>query len=237
MGRTTRVIGGASIVLAPLVIAVADELRMVAEGWSTAGLVNTEYGTETVLRDLAAIEQNQGLFTLSATLSYAAVPLAVAALLAIWRLSVGRSPRWAWAGALLAGAGALGTMVHILGYHGLSLVALDVPDRAAAAEVMVAAESTPFVIALFTPFFLTLICPLPQAVGLFRARVVPLWACLSIAVGTVLFAVLGSTPWSTALWAVLVIAGFTPAARAMLRSGAAGPAGDQRVAQPATAAS
>jgi hypothetical protein len=199
MNRSTRVVGGAAIVLTPLVIAVADQLRMLAEGTSSAGVVNTEYGVDTVLADLAAIEENQALFTLSSALSYLAVPLAVAALLSIWWLSVGRSRRWAWAGALLAGAGALGTMVHILGYHGMSLAALGVADREGAAELMVAAERTPFVIALFTPFFLTLICPIPQAIGLRRARVLPLWACLSVVAGTVLFAVLGSTPWSTAL--------------------------------------
>lgn len=217
MGRATMVIGAACIVATPAIVAVADQLRMVVEGRSSAGLVDTEYGVESVLADLAAIEESRGLFVLSSALSYAAVVTFVAALLAIWRLSVGRSPRWAWAGAVLAAAGALGTMVHIMGYHGMSLVALDVPDRAAAAEFMVAAESTPFVIALFTPFFLTLLCPIPQAVGLLRARVIPLWACLSIVAGTILFAVVGSTPWSTALWAALVIAGFNPAAAAMLR--------------------
>ena len=101
----------------------------------------------------------------------------------------------------------------------MSLIALDMADRRAAAEFLVAAETSPFLIALFTPFFLTLLCPIPQAVGLFRSRVLPLWACLSIVAGTLLFAAVGSTPWSTAVWAVLVIAGAAPAAAAMLRGG------------------
>jgi hypothetical protein len=101
---------------------------------------------------------------------------------------------------------------------------------------MVAAERTPFVIALFTPFFLTLICPIPQAIGLRRARVLPLWACLSVVAGTVLFAVLGSTPWSTALWAVLVIVGYAPAAAAMLRSVPASATAGRPLVQPAATA-
>jgi hypothetical protein len=217
MGRTSKVIGAAAIGTVPVLVAVADELRMAAEGTFSAGLVDTEYGVDTVVESLGTIEQNRGLFALSAAVSYVAVLLMIPALLAIWRLSVARAPRWAWTGAVMAALGVCGSMVHLTGYHGSTLTALDMADRTAAAEFMVAMESTPFVIALFTPFFLVLLCPLPQAIGLLRARVVPLWACVSVVAGMLLSVFVGSTPWSTALAGLLFVAGFTPAALALLR--------------------
>ena len=236
MGRTTKLVGGAAIVTVPVLVAVADELRMAAEGTFSAGLVDTEYGVDTVVRDLATIEQNRGLFVLSSSLSYVAVLLMIPALLAIWRLSVGRAPRWAWTGAVMAALGVCGSMVHIAGYHGSTITALDVADRTATAEFMVAMETTPFMISMYSLFFLTLLCPLPQAVDLFRARVIPLWACLSVVAGTVVFAFVGSTPWSSALAGVLFVTGFGPATLAMLLRGPAGAVEPLRPAESAVPA-
>lgn len=236
MGRTTKLIGAVAIVTVPVLVAGADELRMAAEGTFSAGLVDTEYGVESVVESLATIEANRGQFVLSSSLSYVAVLLAIPALLAIWRLSVSRAPRWAWTGAVMAALGVCGSMVHITGYHGSVITALDVADRTAAAEFMVAMETTPFVIALYSPFFLALLSPLPQAIGLLRAKVIPLWACLSVVAGTVLFAGVGSTPWSAALSAALFVAGFAPAALALLRGGPSvvvEPVGRERVSDAA----
>lgn len=218
MERGARVIGAAGIVLAPLLAGVADEIRMLAEPPQSGTLIDSEYGVGSVLASLDVIEQNRGLFVLAGALSYAAVPLFVVALLAIWHLSVGRAPRWAWAGAIVAGLGALGLTVHFVGYYGQTLTALGLTDRTAAAEFVVAAERTGLMIAFFLPFFLVLISPIVQGVGLWRAGVIRLWALLAITAGAVLTAVVGSTPWSTAAAAVLFIGGYTPAARAMLRS-------------------
>ena len=55
---------------------------------------------------------------------------------------------------------------------------------------------------------------LPQAVALRRARVVPLWATLVVIGATLVFAVLGSTPISSAVWALGLAVGLTQAARA-----------------------
>jgi hypothetical protein len=219
MARTAYVIGGVSIVAAPVLVAIADELRMAAEPPASEGLVDAEYGVDSILAGLQVIEQNRGLFTVGAVLSYAAVLVLVPSLLAIWRASVGRAPGWAWAGAVMAMLGVTGSMVHVTGYHGSTLTALDFADRTGAAEFMVALESNGFVIALYAPFFLALLCPIPQAIGLFRAKVIPLWACLAVVTGAVVSAVIGSTPWSTALAGVLFVAGLAPAAAAMIRRG------------------
>jgi hypothetical protein len=217
MGRTTRFVGGASIVLAPLAWGVADQLRMAAEPPAKAGVIDTEHGVESVLADLTAISANEGLFIAAASLAYAGALLTIPALLAIWRLSVDRSPRWAWTGAVMAVLGVAGQMVHVMSYQGLMLAALRHEDRKAAAQFIVDAESTPFVLALFAPFFFTLLCAVPQAIGLRRARVIPLWASLAVVAATVFFLVVGSTPWSSALWTGLLVVGMVPAAAAMLR--------------------
>ncbi len=217
MGRTTRVIGGASILLAPLAYGISDQVRMVADPPTAVGLVG-EYGVTEAAATLASIEANRGIFLVASLLAYAAMLFTVPALLAIWRLSVERSPRWAWTGAVLAGMFALGQAVHLIGHFATSLAAAAAEDHTAAAELMLAVENEPLVLALFVPLYLLgLLAAVPQAVGLRRARVVPLWACLAVAAATVLFLVAGSTPWSSAAWMTLMVAGLTPAAAAMLR--------------------
>lgn len=238
MAPAARIIGGASIVLVPLLFVVGDEIRMAIEPAMTGTLVDTGSGAETVLADLAAIEAHRGAFLLVAALSYLGALLHVPLLVVVWRMSVGRSPRWAWAGAVLAAVGVAGQMVHLTGYHGMSLAALEVEDRTAAAEFLATADGVPFVIALFVPYLLGLLAWVPQAFGLVRARVVPLWGGLAVGAGTVVLLVAGSTPWSSPVWAVLVLAGFAPAAVAVLRGvrSPAAPAGRAgRAPQPSTA--
>ena len=79
----------------------------------------------------------------------------------------------------MATLGVVGQVVH-LGYWAQNLAAADFADRRAAAEFLVSMDGTPFVLATFIPFFFALFAPIVQAVGLRRARVVPLWATLSI---------------------------------------------------------
>jgi hypothetical protein len=232
MGRAARVIGGTSIVLAPLLMGIADEVRMLAEPPQSGALIDEEWGVGSVLASLEVIEQHRGLFVLAGVLSYAVIPLFVIAALAIWRLSVGHTPRWAWAGAIVAGAAALGLVVHLVGYYGLTLTALDAADRPGAAEFIVAADAVGLMVAFFVPYLLTLVSPVVQGVGLLRARVLPLWALLCLVAGAAVMAVVGSTPWSTALSTVLLVAGFAPAALAMLR-GESRPAVDEPVGVPA----
>ncbi len=217
MGRTARAIGGASILLAPLAYGISDQLRMVADPPTNAGLVG-EYGVPEAVATLASIEANRGTFLAASLLAYAAMLLTVPALVAIWRLSVDRSARWAWTGAVLAAMFALGQAVHLVGHFATSLAAAGSDDHTAAAELMLTVENEPLVLALFVPLYLLgLLAAIPQAIGLRRARVLPLWACLSIIGGTILFLVVGSMPWSSAAWMALMVAGLTPAAATMLR--------------------
>jgi hypothetical protein len=232
MGRKTRIVAGASILLAPVLFGVSDQVRMVADPPSSLGAVG-EYGVTEATASLASINANRGWFVAASYLAYLGTLLLIPALVAIWRLSVDRAPRWAWAGAALAAMYALGEAVHLAGYNAMSL-AFSAHDRPEiAAELMLAMESEPFVFALFIPLVLVgFLSAIPQAIGLRRARVIPLWACLAVIAGTSLSLALGSYPWVTALWTMLVVAGFAPAAIAIMRPQ---PKGAQPTSAPAAA--
>lgn len=216
MGPVARIVGGVSIVAAPLLLGIADQLRMAAEPPTSIGAIDAGYGVEQAAAQLVAVEANAGTFAAASWVSYAVALLSIPALVAIWWLAVARSPRWAWTGAVAAALGVTGQMVHVTGYFGLHQVLAAQGDPEAGARVLLAVESTPFTLVIFLPFLVGLLAAVPQVVGLRRARVIPLWACLAVVAATVLFAVVGSTPWASAAYTVLMVAGFAPAALVVL---------------------
>lgn len=226
MGKTARIVAGTSIVLAPLTIGIGDQVRMVADPPASRGAGG--YGVEQAAASLASINANRPAFLAASYLIYLAMLLSIPALLAIWRLSVDRAPRWAWTGAVLATLYALGQAVHLAGYNAMSLVFSAHHDLDSAAEILVAGDSEPFLIALFAPLYLIgLLGVIPQAIGLRRARIIPLWAPIAVTAGLVPFLVLGSTPLVSALSTTLIVVGLAPAALTML--------GHQTQPTPATA--
>lgn len=226
MGRKATWSGAGSIVAAPLLIGLGDQLRMAEVDRSTsAGMVDTGYGAAQAAQYLEQVAANPGAFAAAGALTCAGALLLIPALVTIWRVSVAGSPRWAWAGAVMAALGVLGHMVHLQGYYATNLALVPFADQPWAGELMIALESEPFGLALFLPYFLAWLCFLPQAVGLRRAGVIPTWAMASVIVGTLVFLVVGSTPWSTGLWMVALIAGLAPAAVAAVRGRVSDPAG------------
>lgn len=215
MGRTTRLIGASSILLAPLLTAVGYLIGIAIYPPTPGGPVNDEYDTDQALADLAAIDEHRGLYALSGALVLVVAVLTIPALLAVWRLTVDRSRRWAWAGAVLAASGVLGGAVHAVD-PGLHLVALETADRAAAADFLVVTSTHPYVVAIFLPVLIGFLAYPVQAVGLVRARIVPLWAGVVIGVGAVVLYLFGSTVWGVVGATVLLLAGFAPAATATL---------------------
>ncbi|MGY1915853.1 hypothetical protein [Blastococcus sp. SYSU DS0973] len=234
MARKATWFGAGSIVAAPLLIGLGDQVRMAeVDRSASAGMVDTGYGPEQAAQYLEQVAANSGAFAAAGALTYAGALLLVPALLTIWRLSVGGAPRWAWAGAVLAALGVLGHMVHLQGYYGTNLAVAPFADQPWAGELMIGLEGSPFALALFLPFLVGWLAFLPQAVGLRRAGVIPTWAAASVVVGTVVFLVVGSTPWSTGLWMVGLIAGLAPAAAAAVRRDATDPAGARAEARAA----
>jgi hypothetical protein len=214
MRRGTKVLLGASIVLAPLILGSADQLRM------SVMPPDGEYGEAVVVAMLESIAANETTWTAVSYLNYVGLFLSIGALLAIWRLSVDRAPRWAWAGVLLAGVGVIGAAVHLMGHFATLGAFATHEDPVVAAGLYLQLEENGFAMALFVPFLLGLLAIIPQAVGLRRARVIPIWAAVAIGVGVVSMIVAGgSTPVATGLYTALVVVGLTPAAIAMVRSG------------------
>jgi hypothetical protein len=221
MGRRLRIVAAGSIVLAPLGFGIVDQLRMMsvtpADVGPAVGAVE-EYGLEQEVARLAEIQANPGFFTAAATLEYVMFFVAIVAFVAIWRLAVDRAPRWAWAAAGLSTVAAFGLVTHLSSYFGPSMVAAGQEDLTAAAAFLLAMGESPFMLALIVPFLLgTLLTPVVQGIALRRARVVPLWAPFAIVAGTLLIAMTGSQRWSSAIYSLLLVAGFAPAALAMLR--------------------
>jgi hypothetical protein len=216
MRTSIRVLGGASILLAPLAFGISDQLRMRAEPPEDRGLTS-EFGVTEAAATFASIEANLGLFVAASFLAYVGMLLTIPALLAIWWLSAERAPRWAWAGAVLAVLFVVGEVAHLAGYNAMSIVVAPYHDEAAVMEMWVSAGTSPLVIALFVPYVVGLLAAIPQAIGLRRARVIPLWAAIAVIAGTSIFL---AFPWLTALWMLLVVGGFAPAAIAMMTGSA-----------------
>lgn len=216
MRRTTRLVGSTSILLVPVLTCIGYLIGIAVYPPTPGGPVNDAYGAEQALADLAAIEAQRGLYTVNAALVMVVALVSIPSLLAIWRLTVRRSSRWAWAGAVLAGFGVIGGAVHSVD-PGLHLVALEMADRGAAADFLVTTSTHPYVVAIFVPVLLGFLAAPVQAVGLVRARVVPVWAGVAIGVGAVVLYLFGSTVWGVLGATVLLVAGLAPAAVAMIR--------------------
>ena len=219
MGQTARVLGGVSVVAAPLTIGIGDQLRMAAE--HDASVAPSSGGAiDDTVQQLANVHSNLALFQTASWFFYLAALLTIPALVTIWWLSVGRSPRWAWAGATMAAIGVVGQTVHLTAYFGLLQVGATSGDIEQAARLQESLESNVFIGALFfVPFLLCALgCTLPQAIGLRRARVVPLWSCLTLVAAMLMVFVLGMVPLTSAIWAGLMVIGFTPAAVAAIRT-------------------
>jgi hypothetical protein len=219
MKKRTRVVLAASIVLAPLTFGIGDQLRM------RVMPPDQDEWNDFVVAMLERVAADSGLWTAVSYTLYLALFLGITATIAIWRLSVAHAPRWAWAGAILGGLGVLGEAVHLTAHFATLGAFASYEDRAVAAELYLTLEQHPFAMALFIPFLLGIFALIPQAVGLRRARVIPLWAMLALVGGPVMMMVAGgSTPVASAVFTLLVVIGFTPAALAMLRSPTLAPA-------------
>jgi hypothetical protein len=167
---------------------------------------------------VSAIAEHSGQFAAASWLFLLGALLTIPALLAIWSISVGRSTRWAWTGAVLAMLGVIGQVVHLALYFALQQAYATELGGEIGFKLDTALEDVPFAMAIFMPFFLSFLAPVPQAIGLLRARVIPLWAMLALIGGVATMMVLGSTPLASLAWTALTVAGFAPAALAVLRS-------------------
>jgi len=208
MGRFAQTLGALGIVTAPMLVGAADELRMISDDTS---------GEAEGAAQFEAIARNLDLFQGAAWLALAGALLTIPAVAAAWALSKDRSRVWAWSALVLGVLGVFGQVVHLVGYYAHQLLFATDVEPAIGARVGEALESQTYFAVMFVPFFFSLLAYIPQAVGLRRAKVIPLWAAIVVIAATVTFAVLGSTPLSSAVWTLGLVIGLAPAAFHMAR--------------------
>jgi hypothetical protein len=206
--RGRYVAAGVCLVAWPVVLVIADLIRMTADA----------HDGDDTLGVLTAISANLGTFQLAGWLFYLLAILTIPVTILLWRLAVDRSPKLAWTGAVLGTMSVTGQFVHLSAYFGSMQALAQQSDLAVAAESADALGMTGFASALFAPYLIGLIlAPLFQSIALFRAKVLPAWAMGSVIVGQVVFAVLQSTTVGTSVYGLLLLAGFLPAALMAIR--------------------
>jgi hypothetical protein len=219
MTNRARAAAGVSALLMPVAIAVGDLIRML--GVPVVAAPDGE-PVEQVAAQLAAAATHPGAFTAASWVFYVAAVLTIPMVILLWRLAVDRSPKWAWAGAVLGACSVVGQFVHLGVYFGATPAFAASGDQTAASQLWVDWSTDAFATAVFVPYLVgILLAPAVAAVALKRAGVIAGWGLAAVLVATVLFAVLGSTPAVTPVWAVLLIVGFAPAAMRAIRGGTA----------------
>jgi len=217
MSTMTRVAAAASIILMPATVGVGDQLRMRADTVEASGT-----GLDRATAELAAVHAHAGTYAVASWVFYAAALLTIPMTIALWRLAVARSRRWAWAGATLGALAAVGQFAHLMGEFAMTQVFAGSADPVAAARISLEWDQNALSNALIVPYLVgVLLAPAVQAVALRRARVVPLWAMIAVLAGSAVMVVGGSSPAGSAAWTVLLVAGFVPAAATAVRGGLA----------------
>ena len=178
----------------------------------------TESGEAEALAQFAAIARNLSMYEGAAWLALAGALLSIPAAAAMWALAKDRSRIWAWTGLVLGVLGIVGQVVHLVAYYAHQLLFASAIDSAIGVQVANALEAQAYFTVLFIPFFFAYLAYLPQTVALRRARAIPLWTMVVALAATVLFLGLGSTPISTAVWALGLAVGLAPAAFRLIGS-------------------
>ena len=213
---SARRIGALATIGFPVTFVVADFLRIRGE----AGAVGDNDTVESILTHLAAVGSGAGPFTLASWLFYVAALLTIPTVVFLWRVTVDRTPRWAWSAAVLGALAVVGQIAHCMGYFAPHL-AHSAGDHGAGAEAILTLSTTGYSLAVFAPYLIgVMLFPPVAVIALRRARVTPLWAMVAAIVGSIAFAVFAGPWWVTALWGAGLLAGFVPAARLGFASGA-----------------
>ena len=167
----------------------------------------------------ASIAANGGLWNTSGVLLFVMSLLTLAWVPAVWRLTVDRSPRWAWTAAVIGTLYAIGQMVHLVSWGVLNDALAASAETSAALAVIGAFESSSFFMLVFAPYLLGALLAAPiAAVALRRARLLGVWSVVVIGAATIAAVILGTDNLiGAAVYSVLLITGFTPAVVRVLR--------------------
>lgn len=203
------------MVLVPVLVMAADLLRMVAESnGSATGGFDPKAGTAAMEATMASIAAHAGIYGVATVITFVAALVGVPAVVLGWRLSVGATPVMAWVAAGVGVLFVIGRVTHTFTAFALPLFL---------AQTMTPADGAAFYAGVNQPWSTTLVI-IPAVLGialwfpllaaaLYRARVIPLWAMMSMLAGTVVLMVMGSSFIATPVFAALTVAGLLPMLR------------------------
>lgn len=194
-----RIIAGASLIAAPLLLGVGELLRFRIEAGSFTG--EEEH--------LANVAAHAGLWQTMTVLNMAAVILFVPAVLGLIRLTRRGAPVLSYVGGGLALVGTLGAAGHNVFAHVLD-GAMAQLDGARSEMVQLAAElelSPSFLVVLLMFLIGFVLGLILLGVGLYRSRTTPRWAALAILLGTLVFGNAGTSLPLTLVAFVLLTVG------------------------------
>lgn len=201
----------ACLLAVPILMALADILRMVAEGDSRiTGGAGAAPDMVPVFETLAA---HRPVMAAATILVFLTAFVAMAAVGLLWRLGAAGSPWQARTVLVLGIFFVLGRVVHTLVYFGAMLYFSSTYPPAQAAALNDSFGSFWVVNMAIVPTVLGLALWLPlTGAMLWRLHLVPWWAGLCIIAGTGVLVVLGSSFATTIAMAALTVAGFVPLA-------------------------
>lgn len=201
----------ACLLAVPILMALADILRMVAEGDShITGGAGAAPDMVPVFESLAA---HRPVMAAATILVFLTAFVAMSAVGLLWRLGAAGSPWLAWTVLVLGIFFVLGRVVHTLVYFGAMLYfsTAYAPAQAAALNDSFGGFWVVNMAIVPTVLGLALWLPLSGAM-LWRLHAVPRWAGLFIIAGTGMLVALGSSFATTVAMGVLTVAGLVPLA-------------------------
>lgn len=212
-------LGAGSLVLAPLVAAIADVLRMRAEeAGATTGIIDATSREQTSAM-LASISSELSLYQAASWLALVAALVAVPAVAVTRRLTSERSPRWSLAALIIGCCLVIGEFVHLMGYYAWNQILASLPDRESAVTVGMATTDNTFGLVVFSPYLVGWLFFWPvAAIALYRARLIPRWALVLVLLAGLAMAVLGSSMVVSPVWAIVTALGLAPVLLARLRA-------------------
>jgi hypothetical protein len=195
-------------VIGPLLFTTGDLFRRIVEPSGTF--------SDKQLAD--AVAEQPGLWAAAALLSVLAAVFFLPGVVALFATSRGRGAGTTSSGAAMVGIGLVASVGHAVGYYGPFARYADSRASAATITSIEGAGGDPTIVLCIVLFMVGMMLgSIVLLVGLRRARRVPIWAVIAVAV----FVASGSTGGvaSGALGMVAALAAFVPAARALTRPG------------------
>lgn len=210
------------LVLTPVLLVAADLLRMSGEADGRAtGSVDVNAGADSLVANFAAIASNTLPYGVATVITYILAFVAVPAVLLGWSMTAKATPVLAKGAVVVGLLFVFGRVTHTFTAFALPMILVEQLPTAQAAQLYAALNLHWAAALVIIPTVIGIALWFPLlAVALYRAHVIPLWAMVSMLLGSVVLLLLGSSFVATPIFGVLTVAGLLPAVRAAVRRSA-----------------